>query len=123
MLPSPGPGRPKGRKNKSTVLREKLAERALQSDYVPKFAPQEVLQRVMDGDTTFSERQISAARDLLPFTLPKLAAVHVTPEPPPPPAARELLAHASPEVLEVLRDALALVERDIARANAPVIEG
>ena len=118
-----GPGRPKGRKNNTTILREKLAERALNSKYCPRYAPQEVLQRVVDGDTSFTERQIEAARDLLPFTLPKLAAVHVTPEPPLPPPGRELLAHASPEVLEVLRDAIVLLERDLARANAPVIEG
>ena len=123
MLPSPGPGRPKGRKNNSTVLREKLAERALQSDYVPQYAPAEVLQRVMDGDTTFTQRQIDAARDLLPFSLPELAAVAVKPVPPAPAPAYQMLAHASPEVLEVLRDALELLERDIARANAPMIEG
>ena len=123
MPPRPGPGRPKGSRNKATLIREKFAERALRSAYVPRFAPQEILQRVADGDKTFTDRQIDAAKALLPFALPKLAAVHVTPEPAPPPPARELLASASPAVLEVLRDALALVERDIARANAPVIEG
>ena len=102
---------------------DKLAERVLQSGYMPKFAPQEVLQRVMDGDTKFTQRQIDAARDLLPFTLRKLAAIAVKQAPPAPAPAYQMLANASPEVLEVLRDALALVERDIARANAPVLEG
>src|ERR1700756_4131570 len=102
----PGPGRPKGRKNNSNVLREKLAERALQSDYVPQYAPQEVLQRVMDGDTNFTQRESDAARDLLPFTLPKLAAVAVKPVPPAPTPAYQMLANVSSAVLEVLRDAL-----------------
>ena len=117
------PGRPKGSRNRLTIVREKFAERALRSAYMPRYAPQEILQRVADGDTSFTDRQIDAAKALLPFALPKLQAISVKQETPPPPAILDKLANASVESLELLRDALALVHRDLERAGAMVIEG
>ena len=95
----------------------------MRSAYVPRYAPQEILQRVADGDTSFTDRQIDAAKALLPFALPKLQAISVKQETPEPPAILDTLANASAESIEVLRDALALVERDLERAAAMVIEG
>ena len=118
-----GPGRPKGSRNRLTIVREKFAERALRSAYMPRYAPQEILQRVADGDTTFTDRQIDAAKALLPFALPKLQAIAVKEIAPEPPALLETIEKLSPETLEVMRDALALAQRELAGAGVLVVEG
>ena len=75
-----------------------------------------------DGDTSFAERQIDAAKALLPFALPKLQAIAVKHEEPEEPAILAQFADLPVETLEILRDALALASREIGRANAPVID-
>lgn len=122
--PAAGRGRRKSEKNKSTLLRERLAEQVLASDYRPRFTAAETLRRVMDGDTSFTAAQIKAAEVLVQYELPKLQAImHHTPAPPPPPA-RVALAGASRETMEVLRDALAQAQDEAARArDARQIEG
>lgn len=103
--PAAGRGRRKGEKNKSTILREKLAEAVLLSEYQRKLTAVEILRRVADGDTSFTAEQVRAAEILAPFEMPKLQAVmHHTPKPPPP-AAYELLRGAGLEAVEMLLEA------------------
>lgn len=116
-------GRKKGRKNNSTILKERLINLVLASDYKPKYTAWEVLQRVKDGSVQFSELQIKAAEKLLPTEVPSLSAVMVRHAPPPPPAADALLAGADLELLEVLRDALEELQRGRERVATLQIEG
>jgi hypothetical protein len=88
---------------------------AAEEGYYPKLVPFEVLQRALDGETLpdgkpITAAQIERAKDLLPFTMPKLQAVAIVNPPPPPPRALEVLRGAALQTLEVLRDALALDE-------------
>jgi hypothetical protein len=118
--PKAGPGRPRGKG--ATEAARRIAKRvraktfrrmAAEEGYDPKLVPFEVLQRALDGETLpdgkpITAAQIERAKDLLPFTMPKLQAVAITQPPPPTPRAQAVLRGASLDTLQMLRDALAL---------------
>jgi hypothetical protein len=113
-----GPGRPRGSSNKglsavAESVRRQHRKRELEAGYEPKYSPYEVLQRALDGaklpdGTDITADQAEYARDLLPYTMPKLQAIAIQQVAPPTPRIEEILRGSSLEALEMLRDALAL---------------
>ena len=67
-------GRPKGAKNRRTLLREEASRRAANTGV----SPLEFLLRIMRDENKSKEVRIAGAKAALPYCLPRLSASHVT---------------------------------------------
>ena len=62
-------GRPKGSKNKKTLREELIAKGG--------FSPEDILWSIMNDENANLGQRMSAARELLPYTQPKLSSIEV----------------------------------------------
>jgi hypothetical protein len=73
----PGPGRPKGLKNKTTVRKDQIVKSVLSQP--GQKLPLQIFVEVMNGSENYTPLQLKAAELAAPYIHPKLVAMKVAP--------------------------------------------